>query len=147
MLERISRTELARPQAGLANKQPRQLLIALTLLLVALTIVLVKDREFWFPSEEASESDAGSPNVPKVDSTVVPARTVQAPAARVAAAEAIAEARFESFGISTFATLLPGCTARWLSPATTSTSSGGRTARVVATTGESVLTVAVFRAT
>jgi protein TonB len=79
--------ELARPQASRATKQPRQLQIALVLLLITLGVVLVKDREFWFPSEEASESDAGSPNVPKVDSTVVPARTVQAPAARVAAAK------------------------------------------------------------
>jgi TonB family protein len=78
-------TELARPQASLATKQPRQLLIALVLLLITLGVVLVKDREFWFPSEEADV--AGSQNVLKADSTVAPAKAVQAPAARVAAAK------------------------------------------------------------
>jgi TonB family protein len=81
-------TELARPQASLAAKQPRQLLIALVLLLITLGVVLVKDREFWFPSEEASEADvAGSPSVLKADSTVVPAKTVQAPVTRVASSK------------------------------------------------------------
>jgi len=88
MLERISRTELARPQAGLANKQPRQLLIALTLLLVALTIVLVKDREFWFGSDEALESGAvGSESVTKANSPTAPGKTSDAPVVRAASAK------------------------------------------------------------
>ena len=45
MLQRNPRAELARPQAGFANKQPRRLLIALVLLLVARAAVLVKDRD------------------------------------------------------------------------------------------------------
>jgi TonB family protein len=37
-------------------KQRRQMLIALTLLLVALVMVLTKDREFWFPSAPVFQS-------------------------------------------------------------------------------------------
>jgi|HubBroStandDraft_6_1064221.scaffolds.fasta_scaffold68734_2 TonB family protein len=84
-----STTELARPQVGLANQQPRRLLIALVILLVALGVVLVKDRDFWFPSDEASEPEA----VPSQDALktapakTVATRTVQAPAVRVAVAK------------------------------------------------------------
>jgi TonB family protein len=81
-LERNPRTEFAGPQAGLANKQPRQLLIALFLLLVALAVVIGKNRDFWFGSDEALESDAASSeNVSKPNSVAVPAKTSQAPAA------------------------------------------------------------------
>jgi TonB family protein len=82
MLERNLRTELAGPEAGLANKQPRRLLVALVLLLVALAVVLVKDREFWFGSEEAIESNAGSESIAKADAA--PAKTGQVPVARTA---------------------------------------------------------------
>ena len=41
-----------------AQKQSRQMLIALTLLLAALIVVLTKDREFWFPSAPALESES-----------------------------------------------------------------------------------------
>src|SRR5579871_383690 len=47
------------------------------------------------------------------------------------------ERRFEFVGISTFVALLPGRTTWCESPAITSTSSGGRTTRLVATTGAS----------
>ncbi|MFZ0419253.1 MAG: energy transducer TonB [Candidatus Sulfotelmatobacter sp.] len=83
MLERNPRTEFASRQAGLANKQPRQLLIALFLLLVALAVVIGKNRDFWFGSDEALESDtAGSESISKPNSVAVPAKTSQAPAAR-----------------------------------------------------------------
>jgi TonB family protein len=81
-------TELARPQVGLVNQQPRRLLIALVILLVALGVVLVKDRDFWFPSDEASEAETvPSQNVVKAQSAVAPAKIVQIPTARVAAAK------------------------------------------------------------
>ena len=78
------RTELVGPQAWLANGQTVRLLIALSLLLIALTVVIVKDRDFWFGSDEASESNAGSESTPKSDSAVAPA---QAPVARAATAK------------------------------------------------------------
>ncbi len=45
MLELNPRIEHAGPQAGLATQQLRRLQVALVLLLVALAVVLVKDRE------------------------------------------------------------------------------------------------------
>ena len=43
---------------GMQNRQPRRLMLALGILLVALVALLVKDRSFWFGSEETSiESD------------------------------------------------------------------------------------------
>ena len=33
------------------NKQRRQMLVALALLLAALILVLIKDRDFWFPPD------------------------------------------------------------------------------------------------
>lgn len=41
-----------------AQKQSRQMLIALTLLLAALIVVLTKDREFWFPSAPALQPES-----------------------------------------------------------------------------------------
>ncbi len=81
------RTELVGPQAWLANGQTVRLLIALSLLLIALTVVIVKDRDFWFGSDEASESNAGSESTPRSDSAVVPAQAPQSPVARPATAK------------------------------------------------------------
>ncbi len=66
------------------SRQPRRLLLALVLLLVALVALLVKDREFWFGSEQATiDSD-----VP--ESAVSPQMTAKAthPAQPVTAAAA-----------------------------------------------------------
>ncbi len=51
----VRRQEMAAPQASLTSRQNFRLLIALSLLLVALAVVLIKDREFWFGSEQANE--------------------------------------------------------------------------------------------
>jgi TonB family protein len=83
MLEMNPETEPARPQANRASGQTLRLLVALSLLLVALAIVVVNGREFWFGSDEASESSAGPESVP--DSAVAPATTAQAPATPTAA--------------------------------------------------------------
>ena len=84
MLETNPRTEVVGPQAWSANGQTVRLLVALSLLLIALTVVIVKDRDFWFGSDEASESSAGSESTPKSNSAVAPA---QAPVARAASAK------------------------------------------------------------
>jgi TonB family protein len=82
MLQRNPRTKRARSQAGLAKQQALRLLVALSLLLLALAVVLVRNREFWFGPEEAVESDAvRSESVQKTVSAAVPAPTSQAPAA------------------------------------------------------------------
>jgi TonB family protein len=86
MLQRNPRTEMSRVEADVRSRQPRKLLIALVLLLVALAIVLVKDREFWFGSDEATESGpVESQSVAKTDSAAVPAKAGEAP--RVATAK------------------------------------------------------------
>jgi TonB family protein len=85
MLERNRKTEIGRPKAGLTTTQPRRLQMALVLLLVALAIVLVKDRDFWFSSDEAFEpQSAGSENVSTRNSAAAPVKTAQAPAAPAA---------------------------------------------------------------
>ena len=59
MLEEDSNIEVSAPfEPGAEPKQRRQMLIALALLLVALILVLVKDREFWFPSATTAESES-----------------------------------------------------------------------------------------
>jgi len=57
MLE-LKANPVAAPSRGpLENKQPRQLVLALVLLLVALAGILIKDRQFWFGSNESLEAD------------------------------------------------------------------------------------------
>jgi TonB family protein len=85
---------LARPQAGghansptgRPSKERNRLVIALALLVLALAVVLVKDHDFWFGSEEAVNSDAGnSQNAPKVQQPApAPAKAAQVVAPTVA---------------------------------------------------------------
>ena len=87
MLELSARAEHATPQARLAHKQVFRLQIALVLLLVTLAALLIKDRDFWFGSEEAIETDAtASQNAVKA-SAVLPAKTSAVPASKVAVAK------------------------------------------------------------
>jgi TonB family protein len=55
MMELSQKRTMTAPAARYSaqNHQPRKLMIALVLLLVALVAVLVKDRQFWFGSEQA----------------------------------------------------------------------------------------------
>jgi TonB family protein len=82
MLELNSNTEVA-PQAGPKNRQPRRLLIALALLLVALAAVLVKNHEFWFGSDEEAESETAAESRPAAPQPVVPTKSNQTIAAKV----------------------------------------------------------------
>jgi TonB family protein len=67
---------------GVQAGQPRKLMLALVLLLVALVAILIKDRQFWFGSEESViESD-----LPATPATAAaPAATNAAPAATTSA--------------------------------------------------------------
>ena len=57
-------------------------MIALILLLVAFAAVIVKNREFWFGSDEVLESEvAGSESAPNAHSANAPAKSGQTPAA------------------------------------------------------------------
>jgi len=77
----VRRQEMAAPQASLTSRQNFRLLIALSLLLVALVVVLIKDREFWFGSEQAAETESASETVAKTNSAAVPAQTAKSPTA------------------------------------------------------------------
>jgi protein TonB len=60
MLELSQNRSVVSPQARISarNQQSRKLLIALGLLLAALVVVLINDRQFWFGTEQATiESD------------------------------------------------------------------------------------------
>ncbi|MFZ0814543.1 MAG: energy transducer TonB [Candidatus Sulfotelmatobacter sp.] len=84
MLELSAGKEHATPQARLATKQVFRLQIALVLLLVTLAALLVKDRDFWFGSEEAVESDAAASQNAVKASSVAPAKTGVASVSKVA---------------------------------------------------------------
>jgi TonB family protein len=85
MLELKPRPAVRTSQARLAveNSQPRRLLLALLLLLVALAVVVGKDREFWFGSEQlALDSDGAQPAVAsKTAAKSVPTTTTQSQSA------------------------------------------------------------------
>jgi protein TonB len=81
-VEMAERMEITTPTTpSLTSKQNIRLLVALSLLLVALVVILVKDRDFWFGSEEAVETEATSESVAQTNPAPVPAKTIQAPAA------------------------------------------------------------------
>jgi TonB family protein len=71
------------------NPQPRKLLLALVLLLVTLAVVVVKDREFWFGSEQLTlDSDGAQPAVAsKTAAKSVPSATTPAQSASSLAAK------------------------------------------------------------
>jgi len=86
ILEQNLTTELSSPQVANVNTQPVRLQIALVLLLVALAVVIVRDRDFWFGSDEAVESDApASETIQKAAVVAPPAKS--APAARAVVAK------------------------------------------------------------
>jgi len=102
MLELKTKPVAPNSQARIAaeNAQPRRLLLALVLLLVALAVVVVKDRQFWFGPEpllldgDGSESVATSkPAAKPVTPAVSQAKSVPAHATRkpVPAAKASTE--------------------------------------------------------
>ena len=85
MLELNQRPTISNMQyrAGSRSQQPRRLLLALALLLVALVGLLVKDRQFWFGTEQATiESDVEEPTA----TAQAPAKTATRPATPAATA-------------------------------------------------------------
>ncbi|MFL6443473.1 MAG: energy transducer TonB [Candidatus Sulfotelmatobacter sp.] len=78
------------PAPARKGSQPRKLMLALVLLLVALVAILIKDRQFWFGSEEAViESDLPTAQpTPASAAQSAPVATKAAPAASSAPAHA-----------------------------------------------------------
>lgn len=61
------------------RKQRRMMVIALSVLLVALGLVLYRDRDFWFPDgEQAEEQAQAAPAVPAAVQSAIPAVTQSA---------------------------------------------------------------------
>ncbi len=99
-LQQSSIGELTRPQSGPAGEQPRRLQIALALLLIALAFVIVKDRDFWFGSDDATESDAMDSQIIQNAAAAVPAKTAQPPVVRNAAAKNHVTKKIATTGIT-----------------------------------------------
>jgi hypothetical protein len=60
MLEQKSRPEPDKTEVRADYKQRRKLFFAIVLLLVALIVVLVKDHQFWFGTDETTATDETS---------------------------------------------------------------------------------------
>jgi TonB family protein len=118
MLELKPRPTVRTSQArAFESPQPRRLLLALILLLFTLAGVIVKDREFWFGSEQLTlDADGAQPAVaPQTAAKSVPAATTQTqsasalatkkkiPAAKTATATTPADAP----AVATTRTILP----------------------------------------
>jgi periplasmic protein TonB len=67
MLEQNGSTEVSGPPppAAFEQQQRRRMLIALLVLLLALISVLIKDRQFWFPSSPSAESETPEQSEPQ----------------------------------------------------------------------------------
>ncbi|MFZ0732612.1 MAG: energy transducer TonB [Candidatus Sulfotelmatobacter sp.] len=62
-------------RASVPNQQPRRLVLALVLLLIALVALLVKDRQFWFGSEQATiDSDVPESSIATQSANARPAQ-------------------------------------------------------------------------
>ncbi len=82
MLEQTTRREADTTRVGAACQDDRsRLYFALAILLVALAVVVVKDRDFWFGNAETAVADEATPEW-------VPGRVVQPPTASAPAAKA-----------------------------------------------------------
>lgn len=81
----VPRLEIAAPAPILVEHdqtQRRRMVIALVMLLVALGLVLIKDRDFWFPAPETTESEAFDDTAPAAaDETAQPAAPAMTAAA------------------------------------------------------------------
>jgi TonB family protein len=98
MLEQNGGTEVGSPlpQAAFEQQQRRRMLIALGVLLLALISVLIKDRQFWFPSSPSAESETPEQSVPQSKPLTTPAKTVTPIAAPKPVPTAAAHARPKS---------------------------------------------------
>jgi len=114
MLELSSR-RTTNPQASVAiePQQMRRLLIALVLLLVALTAVLIKDRDFWFGAGSSTiepyEPETSAPSQSPVNPAAQPANTVQAHAGKkqISSAKPVTESNPEAPAVTANRTILP----------------------------------------
>lgn len=77
----VPQLEITTPAPMVENdqRQRRRMVIALVMLLVALGLVLVKDREFWFPVADVADSEAVDDSAPAdaaTDTAAAPSTTL-----------------------------------------------------------------------
>ncbi|HSY93741.1 MAG TPA: TonB family protein [Candidatus Binatus sp.] len=105
----------SRDRGASENRQPRRLLFALVLLLVALAGVVLQDRQFWFGSEQSlldsdtSETAAAPKTAKSVPESARPAQAAAARSAKKAipAAKLSAEPKPADAVVATNRTVLP----------------------------------------
>jgi periplasmic protein TonB len=71
----VPRLEIAPPAPILVEndqRQRRRMVIALVMLLVALGLVLIKDRDFWFPAPETADSELVDDSTPAATEEAAP---------------------------------------------------------------------------
>ena len=112
MFETTPRTMIGTTQrrTSAANQQPRRLALALAILMIALLALLVKDRQFWFGTEQATiESDLPDNPVAAQNPAAIPAgRKIQPSAAKKQAHTAVAaETKSDDAPVSVIRTVLP----------------------------------------
>jgi TonB family protein len=110
MLEMNQRRTVMSSEARIQVQQPRKLMLALIILVVALIAVLVKDRDFWFGSEQATiESDMpASQPVSRNSKTATPPGTASAPARKqIPAAKTSVEQNAPEAPVAVNRTVLP----------------------------------------
>jgi len=110
MQEFIQRRSAGSPKGRFTadSQQPRKLMLALILLLIALVVILVNDRQFWFGTEQATiESDV--PESRSATQTVPAAPTQVHPAAKkqLAAPNSTSEIKPTEGAVVTNRTVLP----------------------------------------
>lgn len=111
MLEMNQRRAMVGQDSRTSVQQPRKLLLALTLLVMALVAVLIKDRDFWFGAGQATiESDmpASQPILQKAQPAATPARALPAPAKKqMAAPKTVVEKNSTEAPVAVHRTVLP----------------------------------------
>lgn len=113
MLEINSRTMMNNGpvRSTVPSKQPRRLVLALALLLIALVALLIKDRQFWFGSEQATiDSDVPEATVPTQTANTHPVQPAAVAATKRAShpVKAAAPAQpAETPGVAVTRTILP----------------------------------------
>lgn len=107
MLEMKPKAMIAapRPQAVAEKTQPRRLLLALVLLIIALGAVVIRDRQFWFGGDETQEADASETQ--PMHAAAKPVQKVATPAAAIPVKKQTAKTAAESKPADTRATDAP----------------------------------------
>jgi TonB family protein len=102
----------AKPTEVMEKQQPRRLMLALALLLVALGGVVIKDRQFWFGTEQLTidaDEPAATQPVAKVPPTAKKTQPVTTPAKKqiLATKTQVEPQPIESPAVATTRTVLP----------------------------------------